>query len=206
MTRANALWEFTNAVSTARATTLNNWESFDGIIGALNLLSSVENFWWEPFLRPELKGCNRASFLIKVPRAIYDAFFNSPNGYRGQYACAPTTGETANRRLLTSLEPKLLSAALAQDQVKREGIVASLRGSDAKIWIDEAEVEDQLCDEPPGISYAPWEFNWPDGMGLRTPVGTLLEVKGGWLDPNGVERRDPIKAPRSLHIFERGYS
>lgn len=155
---------------------------------------------------PGTKGLQPRLIPIKVPPAIYDAFFNSPNGYRGQYACAPTTGETANRRLLASLEPKSLSAALSQNQIKRERVMTSLRGSDAKIWIDEAEVEDQLCDEPPGIFYVAWEFNWPDGMGLRTPVGSMLDVKGGWLDPNGVERRDPIKASRSLHIFERGYS
>jgi len=206
MTQSVSDWRFTDVVCADRAARLYDWPSFDPIILALQF-SSVEKFWWEAYRGPALKACNRASFTLRVASAIYDAFFNSPNGYRGQYARAPTIGEAANRKVLNTLEQSLLSAEVARHtNVRPDLIWTSLRAKDAKVWIVEDEVEDQLTDERPAISYPFWERNSLDGQGLRAPVGNFLEVKGGWLDSEGIETRDPSKAHRSLHIFERGYT
>lgn len=198
-------WQFTETVSSARAAELRSWGSFDEILKLL-LSSFIERFWWEPFLGAQLKECNRASFTMKVSSRAYDAFFNSPVGYRGQYAVSPSVGEAANRRLLNALEPILLRAAERQTQVEPERILASLRAVDAKVWIVETEVEDQLSDSSPAIAYPPWEFDSIDGQGLRAPIGTLLEVKGGWLDSSATERRNPLKPSRRLTIFKTGFS
>lgn len=198
-------WQFTDTVLSARATRLRSWLSFDDIVSQL-LTSSIEGFWWEPFLSAELKGCHRASFTMKVSSTTYDAFFNSPVGYRAQYASSPTNGEAANRKLIDALGPLLLRASEGQTQVEPSRLMASLRAFEAKIWIVETEVEDQLSDSRPAIAYPPWEFDCPDGQGLRAPVGTMLEVKGGWLDSDGNECRNSRKVHRSLQIFKAGFS
>jgi hypothetical protein len=143
---------------------------------------------------------------LSVEPTAYDAFFNSPKGYRAQYAISPKTGETANRRLLDALEPALMRKAATQNSAPSSRVLKSLRCVDAKVWIDELEVEDQLSDPNPAIAYDAWQFDSPDGQGLRAPVGTRLEVKGGWLDAQGEERRDPLKASRSVQISRTGYS
>jgi hypothetical protein len=142
---------------------------------------------------------------LRVSRNEYDAFFNSAAGYRAQYAISPTAGASANRKLLKSLEPQLLAAARKQRKVTPWLVRASLRGTDAKVWISEDEVDDQLSDPLPSLAFARWEFRSPNGQGLRAPVGTLLEVKGAWLDVGGVEMRDPTKEDRSLRIHETGF-
>ena len=207
MSKALQGWEFTGEVDEARAARLHSWTDFRPIVLALKVVVSVDTFWWEPYRDANLKGCNRASFTLKVPSPLYDAFFNSPNGYRGQYARASGLGEAANRLLLDELEDLLLGGQFNRPlDATPDRIRLSLRGTDAKVWIVEDEVEDQLAADHPAISYAPWERNTLDGQGLRAPVGSLLEVKGAWLDSEGNERRNPIKSYRSLHISERGYS
>jgi hypothetical protein len=198
-------WQFTETVSGDRAARLHGWKSFDEIITCL-LYSAIDKFWWEPFRSPRLKGCNRASFTMMVSSATYDAFFNSPKGYRAQYASAPSIGDAANRTVLEALERILLYAVDDQRVVRRNLVLASLHAIDAKIWIDESEVEDQLSDPSPAIVYEPWQRASLDGQGLRAPIGTRLEVKGGWLDSDATERRDPMKARRSSQIYETGFS
>ena len=85
-------------------------------------------------------------------------------------------------------------------------VSASLRAIEAKVWIYESEVESQLGEEHPAILYAPWAESSETGVGLLAPVGTFLEVKGGWLDRQGKERRNPVKSNRSNEIREFGYS
>ena len=198
-------WRFTDVVTPSRAAQLRSWGSFNEIVAAI-LQSAAERFWWEPFRSPRLIGCNRASVTLKITPRVYDGFFNSPQGYRAQYAMSPSVGEAANRALVDALEPLLMSAAQLQGNVAAELIRHSLRAVDAKVWIVEAEVEDQLSDPALALAYAPWEFNSPDGQGLRAPVGTSIEAKGGWLDAHGAEKRDPLKAGRSLQIHKMGFS
>jgi hypothetical protein len=170
-------WRLTAKVSADRAEELQSWISFDQIVGEL-LKGSVRRFWWEPFNAERLKGCNRASFTLQVAPSVYDAFFNSGKGYRAQYAISPSVGTAANRSLLNALEPMLVAVVAQQSQVPLSLVRRSLRGVDTKVWILEADVEEQLSDPVPSLAYAPWEFDSPNGQGLRAPVGTLLVVKG----------------------------
>ncbi len=135
------------------------------------------------------------------------AFFNSPAGYRGQFAASVAAGEEANRKLLMQVEARLLAYAENRSSVTQTDIRNSLRAAQAKVWIFESEVEAQLCATAPAITYALWKAQASEShVGLLAPVGTRLEVKGGWLTPDGVERLNPGKSGRSEDIHRTGFS
>lgn len=198
-------WQFTNAVDASRAKRLFDLSEYSEIV-ALVEKARVVDFAWESFTNVALAGCGRASFLLKVAPETYDAFFNSPVGYRAQFAQSSAEGEAANRKLLNTLEPMLLMFSATRQLVPQGEVAASIRASEAKVWILESEVESQMGNEQPAIQYTPWIEASKTGVGLLAPVGTLLEVKGGWLDRAGKERRNPAKATRSRDIHEVGYS
>jgi hypothetical protein len=68
------------------------------------------------------------------------------------------------------------------------------------------------------IAYRPWverakradAFQEDDFIGamrgVRAPYGTMLEVKGGWLDDSCFEKLDPNKAQRSEWIAINGFT
>lgn len=199
------IWQFSKFLPADRIQRLLAYTSFDQIASLVET-AKVTGFEWEPFHNDRLKGCNRASFLLNVSETIYDAFFNSPMGYRAQYAASISAGESANRMLLSKLELKLLEFAKPLNDAPNMRVQTSLRARDAKIWIYEPEVEAQLGLETPVIMYLRWQKESSDGVGLLAPIGTKLEVKGGWLNGKDNECRDPIKATRSEDIHRVGYS
>jgi len=161
----------------------------------------------------------RASFLLSVTPHAYDGFFNSPVGYRAQYCLGRMLGELSNRQTIEALRAKLMESATIQatGTFGLSRIAASLEAADAKIWIDESESVhsenlDIHIDYPPWIerarrAYATQEEEVISAVrGVRAPVGTRLEVKGGWLSSDGSERRDPIKAQRGEEIAIYGFT
>jgi hypothetical protein len=198
-------WKFTACVAPERSARLLSWESFDEIVESLSNCE-ISDLYWEGAMSPHLKGCSRASFELLVPADVYDGFFNSPMGYRGQFARSETHGELANRKVLDALLYRLLDAAATHQTANLHQITTSLQAKQAKIWIVETTVEDQLTDPSPSIVFPPWEFNEPNGQGLRAPRGTHLEVKGGWVSPVGDEVINQFKNDRSRHINRTGDS
>ncbi len=199
------IWQFGESIPADRAKRLLSYASFDKVIGLFETVRIVA-LAWELFENDRLKGFHRASFLLQVSTDVYDAFFNSPVGYRAQYAVSVGTGEAANRAMLSRLEPKLLEFANVKNLVPKTRVQASLRAVDAKVWIYESEVEAQLGREDAEIIYTPWQQASINGVGLLAPVGTKLEVKGGWIDDRGEEHRDPFKASRSEEIHSVGFT
>ncbi len=167
-------------------------------------MAEVKHFVWERFGGPQLKGCQRAAFLLYVPDYVFDLYFNSPVGYRAQYARSIATGEEANRSLLSLLSPRLL--AKASSPAEGDRILHSLNGAQAKTWIDESEVESHLLSDEPEINYPPWAAHQDCSISLRAPVGTRIVVLGGWLDAAGSEALNPLKASRSQELHEYGFS
>jgi hypothetical protein len=152
-----------------------------------------------------LNGCSRAVFVLQVDEAIFDAFFNSPAGYRGQYARSPQQGELANRLLISRLKGMLLSRSLGLGDFPL--ISRSIEAKGGKAWIEEEAIGHQLYAPPTDIVYGPWQrAAYGDHTGLIAPVGTLIEIKGGWVDGNGIERIDPDKSRRSLEIHQTGWT
>lgn len=199
------IWDFYESVDIDRAARLLAPQSFITTIELVQAAVTI-GFSWEPFRNDRLKGCHRAEFLLVVPVDVYDYFFNSPHGYRAQYAMAPTNGEAANRAVIASLESNLKTFAQTVPETAQLPLITSLGCTDAKIWIYEPEVETQLGKEKPAIRYAPWETSTETGVGLLAPSATKLEIKGGWIDEQGRERRDPAKATRSIDIHLTGFS
>ncbi len=204
-TSANIFWEFTASVAPERAARLHSWQSFDQIIEVL-LDCAISAPSWEDAMSPHLKGCSRASFKLVIPADVYDGFFNAPAGYRGQFARSETHGERANRKVLDALLYRLIQVAATHRIANHDLIVTSLKAKQAKVWIDETEVEDQLTDPNPSIVFPAWEFNEPNGQGLRAPRGRRLEVKGGWVSLLGGEVINVFKNDRSRHINRTGDS
>lgn len=198
-------WHFAEHVKPDRVTDLLAWTGYDQVLAGL-LQEPIVAFDWEPAYSANLPGCHRVSFQLRVAKELYDAFFNAPAGYRGQYAASETSGEVANRKLLLAFEASLLAFASGSTVATQAQIAASLRARQAKVWIVETEVEEQLLADVPSIVYPPWEFNEPNGQGLRAPIGTLLEIKGGWLDTTDNEHLDPTKMRRSSYIYKTGDS
>jgi len=198
-------WHFSDAVAPDRAARLLSWRSFEEIVEGVSTCA-IAPLYWEDATAPRLKGCKRASFELTVQHDVYDGFFNSAVGYRGQFARSERHGEAANRRLLAALFPRLIEVSAEHPTASRDRIVASLQGRQAKVWIDETAVLDQLADATPHIEFPPWEFNEPDGPGLRAPRGTKLGVKGGWVSPTGDEVINTTKDGRSGYINRTGDS
>jgi hypothetical protein len=204
MPLTTSIWKFSETMAADRRRRLLSYGSFEEIeliVGAAEIAAVV----WEPFRGELLNGCHRASYLLRVSEEAYDAFFNSPVGYRAQFALDTRTGEHANRRLLAALEERLVEFGLARSFPEPQ-LVGSLRGEQAKVWINESEVEAQLGDDRPAILYPPWQRESDSGVGLLAPVGKELAVYGGWLDAQGGIRQNPLKAHRSEEIHRSGFS
>ena len=135
------LWGFTNLVPIERQMRLLGLGAFEDVIFEIISTSEVVYYTSEPYVNLKLQGCTRASFLLSVDNHVYDAFFNSPIGYRAQYCLGPDKGELANRQLIDALKPKLLAfaASVPTGALALKLVEASLDSADAKIWIDENE-------------------------------------------------------------------
>jgi hypothetical protein len=198
------LWHFSRSVSSARQAAMAAFASYQQVLVALQSCE-VQYFTWESPRDTALSGCERACFRLRVPRSVYDAFFNSPVGYRAQFALDSNAGYEGNIKALDAIEPALTRFAQLRGQADNR-IVWSWRAPDAKIWIDESEVQEQLGLYDPQILYEPWQSQSEDGAGLLAPLGELLEVKGAWVDATGHFRPNPKKSGRAGNIHSVGFS
>ncbi len=210
-------WTFTDAVPAQRQAELLEVRSFGEVIQRL-VGSPVAFFLGEQRSKPVL--CKRAFFRIMVSEQDFDAFFNSPRGYRAQYCASIDQGEACNRLLLDALVPACLSYIRGKEpeDFPADRITASLRGRDAKIWIEEGPA---LGVDEVHLKYPPWVAKAQAAdqgtiadqavrsgalAGVLAPVGSHLEVKGAWITASGEKWRDRAKAGRSLQIRDYGFS
>lgn len=214
-----SLWSFSKSVPEERRQRLTAIQSFDEVIARL-IQGSVVNFAVEPRQNPPCVGCSRAIFKLEVRTDDYDAFFNSPVGYRAQYCIDSSHGISENRRLVDALIPSCLDFAHGREPTHFPAklVSASLRGVDAKIWINEEDLPD--VDEI-HVDYPPWVAKVRAASsgtladqaarasafaGVLAPVGTNLELKGAWVESGGNECRDPAKANRGAEIRDYGFT
>lgn len=106
----NPLWDFKSALSQERRDKLLSVRSFDEIVDRI-VAGTVDSFTAEERRRSPCQGCRRAFFTIRVSESDYDAFFNSPVGYRAQYCMSIARGEEQNRRLIEAVTPTCLQFA-----------------------------------------------------------------------------------------------
>jgi hypothetical protein len=180
----------------------------------------VDCFGVEPRHNLPCLGAHRAVFRLRVVESVYDAFFNSPVGYRAQYRLAIEYGARCNRELIDALTAQCLAFAdtKAPPHFPPKLISASLAGREAKVWINEVDL---VGLEGAHITFQPWldkaaaaaRGTWADmaarskaEMGVLAPTGTHVEIKGAWIMPDGVECYDPAKQQRGREIHEYGFS
>jgi hypothetical protein len=201
------LWTFHDVVPAERQANLLSWSSFDNVIGGIILAPWVRvvAFRWAAASNAHLAGCFRAEFLLSVGAHTYDGFFNSPVGYRAQYAISPSNGIARNRELLEAMTNQLLASCGPSCDL-REQAELSLSASQAKVWIDEAEVRAHYFATIPEIKYERWNAHPEGDPGSRAPEGERLVVFGGWLDQSRNEVLNPHKHGRAQEIYERGFS
>lgn len=198
-------WAYSNELGIDRISRLTSASSFEAVVEMM-CSATICGYLMERANSTRLKGLRRASFLLDVVPDTYDVFFNSSVGYRAQYAMSADHGRRANRILIDRLTTSLIAHVLKAEPDTIPDVITSLAATDAKVWILESEVELQMGSIQPAIHYTQWEAASEDGAGLLAPLGSRLEVKGGWLDSDGQVQRDPCKARRSEEIHAVGYS
>jgi hypothetical protein len=166
----------------------------------------------------ETSGRWRPSFSLHVSASTFDRFYNSPFGYRGQFWQSAELGIRQNRFLLDGLLAALVRAVNESNDrelmARRASIVTSLQQPAAKIWI---------LNEPQALNFvveieaerwvaaatSDWERYQSGALspndvidriaGVRAPEGTVLEVKGAWIDRDG----EPVGASPGKDPWER---
>ena len=207
---AEPFWTFTDLVPKDRRDKMLALTSFDEVIAQVAAGSAD---WFEIETRKNAEY-RRVFFRIRVAETAYDAFLNSPVGYRAQYCRGIENGLRQNRRLIEAVTPLCVQSISEKNQ---EGMVlASLSGTDAKVWINDKDWPD--IDEI-HINHAPWVAKAKNAnkgtmaeqvartnaaIGVLAPVNTHLEIKGAWLTPDNHEWRDPGKAKRAEEIRDYG--
>jgi len=136
----SVLWKFTSQVPEERRNKLLAISSFREVIDRL-VTGTVEAFTAERRRDPPCSGYVRASFSIGVGEQAFDLFFNSPVGYRAQYCISVERGREQNRLLIAALTPTCLRFLAGREEpgFPTESVLASLQGTDAKVWIPETE-------------------------------------------------------------------
>ena len=210
--RTEPFWNFTDLVPKERRDKMLAFKSFDEVIEQVTA-SSVD---WFEFERRGNSECRRTFFRLRVGKTAYDAFLNSPVGYRAQYCISVENGLKQNRRLLEAVTPLCLESIKEREKQERERILASLSAIDAKVWVNDKDWPD--IDEI-HINYGPWvakakastkgtmaeqTARTNAAIGVLAPEGSHLEIKGGWLTPDNHEWRDPDKTQRAEEIRDYG--
>lgn len=211
------LWTFSALVPANRSQRLLALADFGEVIDRV-VAGTVEFVAEEPRNNQPCLGCRRAFFRVHLPKCAYDAFFNAPVGYRAQYAIGAENGERRNRELLKALEPACIEAMSRHPERDESLLVASLHAANAKLWIQESDLQGL---DGVHIEYPPWlaklaadsvgttaerAARAAASAGVLAPIGTVIEIKGGWISSGGEECRDPAKANRSAEIHDYGYS
>jgi len=152
----------------------------------------------------------RAVYCIRVSEDLFDAFFNSPYGYRGAYFRSPGCGVDANAAFIATLTPSLFKGFgdnSPQDDVAwvRESLAApSAKARAAENGLHlcskcEAEIRNPTSAEPE-IMNGRWECGdlGHRNNGRKAPRLTKIRVFGGFLDL----RRNELVPWRKLHRSE----
>lgn len=208
---ATHLWRFSDTFCEARRAALSSvgrsCEVIDLIAGSIEsiqveaCLGRSEGF--EAYVQPV--------FTLSVSPEAFDAFFNSPAGYRACYLHHPHLGLAANLALIESLAERLYAAAMQEriSELAPIDVKASILAASCKVWVHEEDfpfqslttdlaVERWVSAAAAGEQKAKW--------GLCAPHGTRIQVKGALLSPWGNEAVPTKKVLRRFEIHRYGFS
>ena len=201
--------------------------SYQEVIDRIANELEIESFDVVRGERPEVKGCLRAEFVVRVHPDTFDLFFNSPYGYRGQYLADPKIGLQGNSALLEAISDPLVEYAQhnrAKREMSQSEVRRSLQAHSAKVWIDESGTRkprgDDVYEQKPDLLVPRWlkaadlyrEKPTVDRHaelaidGTKCPEGEKLGVKGAFFSGAGEECIPENKRDRDLHIHRYGFS
>lgn len=210
---AQTSWRFADTFDACRRSRAERYDTFEKVISYLRQNASVTGACICEATQLGVK-CSRPVVQLFVGEEGYDAFFNSPGGYRAQYLQSAARGLAANAALLDAFEPVLTAAVVAdagKDRLTLEDIRNSFFAASAKFWIDEAEEGFNVLDQSNDIDIAPWitgcEYvHAPIGIGAWAPRGEHLMAVGAFIDAFGNEVVAKRKIKRRFDIHHCGYS
>ena len=223
-------WSYTERVSQKRQEVLLADRDFSDIVSRILEEMQITHFDVCRGDFGEVRGCKRPEFALQVCKETFDLFFNSPHGYRGQYHKSIEDGEKANKALMSKLSERMIAYAkdrTTKHTMNEEELIRSLNLGSSKIWIDEqgirAQRGDDITDLKVDLKVKPWltvarryvadPDKFPDLNkeikavdGVKAPTGTILEVKGAFIDENDKERVADDKENRSQQIHLYGFT
>lgn len=205
-------WAFVSDFDSARRERLEKLDGFHKVLEIICRQAQVVDAYMCEGKELGPQNCWRPVVVMNVDRDGFDAFFNSPGGYRAQYLLDPDCGQAANGRLLRALEPQLTSAVVercGENRLGRGRISSAFLANSAKIWPDEEQLN--VANATIDLAIDRWKqpcawINFPKNARLWAPEGTRLKAFGAFLDPWGNEVTSRKKIRRRFDIHECGFS
>ncbi|QQE87916.1 hypothetical protein [Azotobacter chroococcum] len=209
-------WDYVGRATFDRRTRMQNPPPFSRIIDQLKDEMNLVCFHREQ--KSSDQSYSRAVFCATVEPALFDLFFNSPTGYRGEFFISPERGVAANRLLLQELSPKLIQFAAIQDTgIDQAWLLESLSKLSAKAWLAEESLS--LCSKCAGewstsyvseleIRNGRWECSdhaysvW----GRQAPCLTKIRFFGGFINSTNQEWLAEHKQSRAAQIWQYGWT
>jgi hypothetical protein len=93
-------WILAPSFGRSRRERLEQFGSFDELVEIIRGKAQIVDAYICEGKELEPKACCRPAVSLTVEAGIFDAFFNSPEGYRAQYLRDPDRGQAANGKLL----------------------------------------------------------------------------------------------------------
>jgi hypothetical protein len=209
-------WTYAESLGHARIQKLLAETSFWDIAGRVRGEMSLLCFHLQPC--DDLCGFVRPVFCARIGGDLFDSFFNSPVGYRGQFYISADAGIDANQHLIGTLAPSMIQWA----QVNAPGhdasfSLAGLTAHSAKVWLAEQTLE--LCekckgewshpqDDTPEIINDRWERADSSNAkkGRKAPRHSKLRIFGAFLSGYGDEFIPARKRRRAFDIHDAGWA
>jgi hypothetical protein len=205
-------WRFVVSFDAERRERLTRFNTFSKVVDALMSSLTVNGGWICEATNLGPKNCWRPIASMTVSRDAFDAFFNSPGGYRAKFLESAESGQAANGTLLRLLEPSLSSAVLhdvGTDRLASDSIRSAFLANSAKIWPDESELD--FVEATDDLAIGKWRIgcesvNAPSGVSLWAPEGTELLAIGAFIDPFGNEVVARRKVLRRFELHDCGFT
>ena len=133
-------WKYSDTIEKERQDRLFSIESFSIVAECIEQEMSI--------LCYHLQQCHdnskyfRPVYCVRVEGKLFDAFFNSPKGYRGSYFESPSYGLQCNGDLMKRLLPRLSEWAAQNSpgydtQFSQDALLAN----SAKAWLAETSMK-----------------------------------------------------------------
>jgi hypothetical protein len=209
-------WQYPASLGQERINRLQSETSLDAIVERIEREMSVLCFHLQPC--DDDTAYARPVFCVQVTSQLFDAFFNSPAGYRGAYYASPFSGLEANHLLITRLLPRLVAhAETTSPGFDSSFSFASFTATSAKAWLAERSLE--LCKNCEGEWRHPnddvWEIqnerwertNSPNSKkGRKAPFHSKIRLFGAFLNSKWDEFVPAHKRRRAFDINETGWA